>query len=237
MLKDTRDPMRRGLSRVWCVAKWNRIVVAAAIVISAATRASGADQVIDTDRSTITIHVFKSGVFRAFADNHEIQALIKEGSVDEGKNPGVKLVVDAGRMRVLDPGLSPKDRNEVQTRMLGGEVLDVDRFPQMRFESTTVDRLDPDGWMVRGQLTLHGQSRSVVLKVSGAQGHYKGSTSLKQSDFGITPISIAGGTVKVKDEVRIEFDVWTRATPTCRTLAKRDDKKLSSWTHARRRSV
>ena len=34
-----------------------------------------------------------------------------------------------------------------------------------------------------------------------------GSTSLKQTDFGITPISIAGGTVKVKDEVRIEFDV------------------------------
>jgi hypothetical protein len=30
---------------------------------------------------------------------------------------------------------------------------------------------------------------------------------LKQRDFGITPVSIGGGTIKVKDEVRIEFDV------------------------------
>jgi polyisoprenoid-binding protein YceI len=65
---------------------------------------------------------------------------------------------------------------------------------------------------VRGQLSLHGHTRPVVVKVSGQQGHYKGSTSLKQTDFGITPISIAGGTVKVKDEITIDFDVWTRAT-------------------------
>ena len=109
--------------------------------------------------------------------------------------------------------LSTKDRDDVQTRMLSAEVLDTNRFPQIRFESTTVDRLDHGGWMVRGQLTLHGESRPVVVKVSGEHGHYTGSTSVKQTDFGVAPISIAGGTVKVKDEVRIEFDVWTRAIP------------------------
>jgi hypothetical protein len=30
---------------------------------------------------------------------------------------------------------------------------------------------------------------------------------LKQSAFGIEPIRIAGGTVKVKDEVKVEFDI------------------------------
>jgi hypothetical protein len=38
-------------------------------------------------------------------------------------------------------------------------------------------------------------------------GHYRGSASFKQSNFGISPIRIAGGTVKVKDEVKIEFDI------------------------------
>jgi len=190
-----------------------RIVAAALIALLTAAPASGAPEAIDTDRSTITIHVFKSGLFRAFADNHEIQAPIKEGSVDAGTNPRVNLVVDAGRMHVLDPGLSSKDRNEVQTRMLGAEVLDANQFPQIRFESTAVDPTGPGSWMVRGQLTMHGQSRPVAVKVSGEQGHYKGSVSLKQKDFGITPISIVGGTVKVKDEVRIDFDVWTRAEP------------------------
>jgi hypothetical protein len=32
---------------------------------------------------------------------------------------------------------------------------------------------------------------------------------VRQSDFGMTPIRIAGGTVKVKDDVTIEFDIVT----------------------------
>jgi hypothetical protein len=30
---------------------------------------------------------------------------------------------------------------------------------------------------------------------------------VKQTDFGIVPISIAGGTVKVKDEIKVDFDI------------------------------
>jgi hypothetical protein len=33
---------------------------------------------------------------------------------------------------------------------------------------------------------------------------------LRQKDFGITPVSVAGGSVKVKDEVRIEFEIVGR---------------------------
>ena len=38
-------------------------------------------------------------------------------------------------------------------------------------------------------------------------GHYRGSADLKQKDFGITPITVGGGAVKVKDELRVEFDI------------------------------
>jgi len=34
---------------------------------------------------------------------------------------------------------------------------------------------------------------------------------LKQHDFGITPISIAGGTVKVRDELKVEFDIVVKS--------------------------
>jgi hypothetical protein len=33
---------------------------------------------------------------------------------------------------------------------------------------------------------------------------------LRQSEFGITPVTVAGGTIKVKDEVRVEFEVVGR---------------------------
>jgi hypothetical protein len=155
------------------------------------TPASAEHRALDPRQSTITVHVFKSGLFRAFADNHVIQAPLKEGFLDDGASPRVEILLDAPRLHVLDPGLSPKDREQVQTRMLGPEVLDVMRFPQIRFRSTTVQRVEPDGWLVRGELTLHGQTHVVAVKVALEGGRYKGSASVKQTNFGISPISIA----------------------------------------------
>jgi hypothetical protein len=34
---------------------------------------------------------------------------------------------------------------------------------------------------------------------------------LKQSDFGIAPIKVAGGAVKVKDQLTIDFDIVTQS--------------------------
>ncbi len=187
-----------------------RLVISVLFVLAVVASASAAQEAIDTDRSTITVHVFKSGLFRAFGDNHEIQAPIAAGSVAE-PNPHAELVVAAVRMRVLDPGLSASDRAEVQRRMLGPDVLDVERFPQIRYESTGATRSASGSWVLQGQLTLHGQTRSVMVSVTGQLGHFRGSASVKQTDFGIRPITIAAGTVKVKDEVRIEFEVFTRS--------------------------
>jgi hypothetical protein len=30
---------------------------------------------------------------------------------------------------------------------------------------------------------------------------------VRQTEFGITPVTIAGGSIKVKDDVRIEFEI------------------------------
>jgi polyisoprenoid-binding protein YceI len=78
----------------------------------------------------------------------------------------------------------------------------------------TVQHVEPDGWLVRGELTLHGQTHVVTLNVAVDQGRYRGSASLKQTDFGMSPISVAGGAVKVKDEVKIDFDIAAGSRPT-----------------------
>ena len=166
---------------------------------------SAEERLIDTERSTVTVRVFKAGLFRTFADNHVIQAPLAEGSLDDP--PHVQIVIDARRMRVVDPGLPEKDRQEVQTRMLGSEVLDVNRFQRISFHSLATQRLDTGGWLVRGELELHGQIHAIMVNVFLENSRYKGSATLRQSDFGIVPISIAGGTVKVKDEVEINFDI------------------------------
>jgi hypothetical protein len=185
------------------------VLVIATVVCGLASAAPGSaeDRVIDAQRSTLTVRVFKSGLFRAFADDHIIQAPLMDGSLDDSAAPHVQIVIDARRMRVLDPGLSAKDRQEVQARMLGSEVLDVNRFQWISFHSVAIQRLDAGGWLVRGELDLHGQIHAILVNVLPEKSHYKGSVTLRQSDFGIVPISIAGGTVKVKDEIEIAFDI------------------------------
>jgi polyisoprenoid-binding protein YceI len=162
---------------------------------------------IDTERSTITVRVYKSGLFRAFADNHVVQSPVTQGTLDDGPASQVEFVIDATRFRVLDPGLSSDDRGQVQSRMLGPEVLDVQRYPQIRFQSTAIERRTAETWVVRGQLTLHGQAHKVTVTVTPAQGRYRATVKLRQTDFGIKPISIAGGTVSVKDEVQIDAEI------------------------------
>jgi polyisoprenoid-binding protein YceI len=165
-------------------------------------------QRIDPTKSAITVHVFKSGLFSGFADNHEIRAPISNGSLDESAQR-VEIVIDSRKLEVLDPNLSVEKRRQVQERMHGPEVLDSDQFREIRFEASSVRRETPDHLLVAGTLSLHGQKRPISVRVVRINGHYRGDASFKQRDFGITPVSIAGGTVKVKDELKIDFDIHT----------------------------
>lgn len=163
---------------------------------------------IDATNSKLMVHVSKAGLFSAFGDNHIVEAPISEGMVDEATRR-VKLVIDSSRLKVLDTQLSPDKRRQVQERMLGPEVLDVARFPRISFESTGIEQVSPGRSLVRGQLLLHGERHPVVVNVRSDGIHYVGTCKLKQREFGITPVSVAGGTVTVKDEVTIEFDIRT----------------------------
>jgi hypothetical protein len=162
---------------------------------------------IDVNKSSLKIRVFKSGAFSAFARDHEIQAPIDEGKIDSSASPSVQLRVDSRKMRVLDPEIAVDKRAKIQHTMQGNAVLDVEHFPEISYRSTAITKTGDAHWEVCGNLNLHGKSQPVVVVVSLEAGHYRGSASFKQGNFGITPIRIAGGTVKVKDKVKIEFDI------------------------------
>jgi len=65
-------------------------------------------------------------------------------------------------------------------------------------------------WKVDGDLSLHGVTKAVSLTVKQTGESYTTHTVLKQSDFGITPLSIGGGMIKVKNEVGIDFEIFAR---------------------------
>jgi len=182
------------------------------ILLAAASSASAGQQPIDTARSSLTVFVYKSGLFSAFADDHVIKAPVASGSLAENAPARVEISVHGADLTVTDPTLAADRRAEVQTKMVSADVLDVARFPEITFASTSIQPNGPDRWTVAGRLTLHGQTRSVSFPVTRASGAYRGEAQIKQRDFGIEPIRIAGGTVKVKDEVKIAFEIYPAAT-------------------------
>ncbi len=192
--------------------------LAITVLLSLAPRlraAADSAKTMDLEKSVIRVHVFKTGLFSAFGHEHEISAPVQEGTISE-EEPAVDLTVATDDLRVKDQDVSDKDRDEIQKTMLGPEVLDSQRYPKILFHSNRVEQTQPGKWLVRGDLTLHGETHEVSLPVELRDGHYVGSVRIRQKDFGITPVSVAGGSVKVKNEVRLDFDIVAKSQPSPR---------------------
>ncbi len=160
----------------------------------------GAEKPIDAARSTLTIHVGKTGLLAAAGHEHTVRAPIERGAIEDGEAAKVSFEVEAARMTVL-----PEDHQEEIQRNMQEHVLDSAHFPKIRFASDSVKPAGEGAWEVLGRLTLHGQTRPVAVHVQLRDGAYRGNTVIKQTDFGIQPVSAGGGTVKVKNELKIEF--------------------------------
>ena len=162
---------------------------------------------IDLSRSTVEVNVSRSGLLSAFGHDHRITAPISSGSVRSEGGPRTEIAFDARALRVADGNLSDADRQKVQATLEGPEVLDAARYPEILFRSTGIESAGAGHWSVSGTLALHGETRPVRAEVTLSDRRYRGSAAFKLTDFGIQPPVVAGGTVRVRDEVRIVFDV------------------------------
>ena len=98
--------------------------------------------------------------------------------------------------------LTDRDRREIKKQM--GQILGS---ATATFASTRVVPAGGGG-AVEGTVTLNGKSQPARLQVTApGDGQYRGSATLTQSGFGIKPYSGFFGTLKLKDEVTLEFQL------------------------------
>jgi polyisoprenoid-binding protein YceI len=178
---------------------------------------------VTAEGSAVRIHVGKTGVFGFAGHSHEIAARV-EGTVvadpSDLARSSVSLAFDAKTIEVVaGPDEPAKDVPEVQAKMAGPDVLDAARFPTITFTSRSVTGKETARgvWdiQVTGDLDLHGVSRSLTLplraEVKDGTLTATGKTVLRHSDFGMKPVSAGGGTVKVKNEIGIDYRIVARA--------------------------
>ncbi len=182
--------------------------IVAAVPVVAQERAQ--EKAIDTQRSTITIHVGKSGLLSAAAHDHTVNAPISSGAIMESGSPHIDFRVETAKITVKpDPKIDAKDQATIQTHM-EELVLETKKFPEITFRSTRVQKLADGQWKVDGDLSLHGVTKAISLTAKQTGEAYTTHTVLKQTDFGITPISIGGGIIKVRNEVELDFQIFGR---------------------------
>ena len=197
-------------------------LVVALIVIGAAcaVRAQGREMFQIRKGTSVTVQVSKGGLLSFAGHEHEIVAPATEGQIvldrADVARSNVRLVFDAAAAKVTGKGEPAADVPEVQRVMESDAVLDVKRYPTITFESRAVSRVSPSAaamtLKIEGDLMLHGVTRrvtaqSVQVRVEGDRLIAEGKLEIRQSDFGIRPVTAAGGTVRVKDEVTIVFAI------------------------------
>jgi polyisoprenoid-binding protein YceI len=112
----------------------------------------------------------------------------------------------------IDTGNEKRD-NHLRT----ADYLAVERYPTMSYRSTGIRQTD-GGWVIDGELTLHGVTRHVPLVVEvngfgsdswgGQRAGFSATAEINRRDFGIdisTPLE-AGG-VAVGDKVSISLEI------------------------------
>jgi hypothetical protein len=104
--------------------------------------------------------------------------------------------------------LTDRDRRDIQNtaRKILGQAAAAS-FASSLVIPSPADPGAPAG-VIEGTLTLRGTSRPLRLQVtSQGPGHFRGSATVRQTDFGITPYSGFLGALKLRDEVTVEFDI------------------------------
>jgi polyisoprenoid-binding protein YceI len=163
--------------------------------------------------SSLTVFVGKAGALSFLAHDHNIAVRSYTGRVvvpASGAAQGsLELDIDAKSLAILDK-ISEKDRQEI-TNSMNNVVLESGKFPKIAFRSVGISNVNGASLTVNGDLTLHGVTKRIAVPVTisatpqllRATGKYV----LKQTDFGITPYSAAAGSIKVKNEVVISFNI------------------------------
>lgn len=176
---------------------------------------------IDTQGSNFVVQAFSTGLLSAFAHNPKIAVrdftgeaeLVRTGATLQ--NATMKIHIRADSLEVIDD-ISASDRDEIHQRMCR-EVLETDSFPEILYECpriTASGNGDRYWAALAGSLTLRGITRplpiSAKVVLDGNSLRATGEFTLRQTDYKIKLVTAAGGTIRVKDELRFTFDVMAR---------------------------
>lgn len=182
-----------------------------ALVATALTLSAESYPLQPSPGSNIHIYVFKSGLMNG--KKHDFTFERFQGTLDfDPQKPTeskVSFTLDARSLKCLDDWSPAKGSLDKIATEATKNALQVDRYPEIRFVSDSVQQEGANTYLVSGQLTLRGVTKPATLRVSnkpmGRVLLMDGKAKVKMTDFGIKPPSAALGAVGTKPEMEVVF--------------------------------
>ncbi len=172
---------------------------------------------LDPHQSRFTVQAFATGMLSVFAHSPTFAVHDFAGSVtfddDAIKGLRLEIVVNAAALQLVDK-ISLADRSEIEGRMRG-EVLETSAYPRITLQASvaSVETITRGRYRVRlqGSLSLHGVTHDFAmdaeLLIHDDGVRLRGEFPLRLSDYRIKPVTALGGTIKLKDELKLSFDI------------------------------
>ena len=179
-----------------------------------------AEYAIDPGMSRFTVRGVAGGLLSSFGHNPILGIRDFTGEVrfdpEAPEQASLRLAVRAESLEVQNDA-SDKDRREMK-RVMDEEVLEAAAYPEITYDTTGVKatRISASGFRLEidGKLSLHGAIRpqrvAANVLIMGDMLRANGEFSLQQTDYRIKPASVAGGALKLKDELKFSFDIVAR---------------------------
>ena len=172
----------------------------------------------DAETARCTIFTYKEGLLSPIA--HDLKIAVTRFSIDVQKgedgsfalqgefSPGSLRVVTAMRDGSEAPQLlGESDRRKIEGN-IANDVLEAAKYPQVRFSANGLRASEPGSVVaLRGELSLHGKTRPLEIKVATKADVFVGVAELHQPDFGIKPYSALLGTLRIKPDLRVEIEL------------------------------
>jgi polyisoprenoid-binding protein YceI len=171
--------------------------------------AQAKDYTIEGAHSEADFAIKHLGISTVHGSFHKITGVVKFDAANIEKS-GVEATID---VTSVDTGNSARD-----THLKSPDFFDTAKFPTMTFKSTSVVKAG-DHYDVKGDLTMHGVTKSVVLKLDPPTKDLMGmdkkphrgftaTTVLNRRDFGLVwGGNTAAGDAVLGDDIKVELDI------------------------------
>jgi len=176
---------------------------------------------VDAAQSLVAIEVRRAGSLARLGHDHIVASHAVTGFVAP-RQGRADLYVELARLTVDEAALraeagfetqpSASDIEGTRANMLE-KVLESSRFPFALIAVTGVDAGQRSATLAV-TLTLHGNTRTLQVpaevEVDADRLNVAGRFAFEQTDFGITPYSLLGGAIAVRNEVDLHFRIVAR---------------------------